>query len=242
MCDDSDLEADQKKKQEILPLAVQMYDRSIPLPILRSASQSKRYSAENRQLLAKAAWAKAILVGNEPMALALAKDLVTSDKEYAPYYRSYLKAATPSERRFAAAFAMLHDDNCSFLVGQSQWWWSALAAVDISSREETSLDDRKPDLNSLPFLSVAERAAAAADLAKLKKLSAAPAYLGAIVVDWAKSHPQEVRVPEALHLAVRCTHYGERDNASAKLCKEAFLILHHRYPRSEWTKETPYYY
>jgi hypothetical protein len=99
-----------------------------------------------------------------------------------------------------------------------------------------------PGWNSPLFLSVADRAAAASELHKLNLIPAAPAYLGAITIAWSKSHPQDPRVPEALHMTVRCTRFGESDAVSPKLSKEAFMILHHRFARNKWTAETPYYY
>jgi hypothetical protein len=155
-------------------------------------------------------------------------------------------AGTAAERKFAAAVLLLHDSStCPSLINSDYrgWWWYA---NDIGKPQ--SFDDERVDLdyqrilkNPL-FMTAADKATASAELAKLNNAPAAPAYLTAIAIDWAKSHPQDPRVPETLHLAVRCTRLGARDGNSSKLSKEAFLILHHKYARSSWTEATPYYY
>jgi tetratricopeptide (TPR) repeat protein len=233
-----------KQKQAILPVACQVYDESIPLSIFKAAAQSKVYSDENRQTLTKIAWVKAILIGNEPLAGALAKILVRSDKKYVGYYNSYLHAGTPSERMFAAAFFMLNDEGSTPSFDRRNWWWwraDNIGELLLDGPKSLPYQDKRI-LKSPVFLSAADLHVSAIELAKLKRIPAAPAYLGEIVVAWAKSHPEDTRVPEALHLAVRCTKLGERDKISAKLSKEAFLILHHRYAKSDWTTATPYYY
>ena len=68
-------------------------------------------------------------------------------------------------------------------------------------------------------------------------------YLSAAAIAWARAHPSDPRVPEALHLAVRATHFGSSADASTSpYSKEAFDLLHARYPDSPWTKQTKYWY
>jgi len=67
-------------------------------------------------------------------------------------------------------------------------------------------------------------------------------HLSSTAIAWARAHPQDPRVPEALHLAVRTTRYGPADKSSSPLSKEAFDLLHRRYPNSDWAKKTKYWY
>jgi hypothetical protein len=53
------------------------------------------------------------------------------------------------------------------------------------------------------------------------------------------------RVPEAFHNVVRswrysCTETNEKD--APNYSKDAFEILHTRYPDNDWTKNTPYWF
>lgn len=56
-------------------------------------------------------------------------------------------------------------------------------------------------------------------------------------------YPEGEMGPEALHRVVEATHYGPADGKKSKeYSKQAFDILHRRYPNSEWTKKTKYWY
>jgi hypothetical protein len=77
---------------------------------------------------------------------------------------------------------------------------------------------------------------------KLSSLPGGPNFLIKIVNKWANDHPQDTRVPEALHLAVRASRFGCHDEMTSKLSKEAFKILHKQYAKTIWAEQTKYYY
>jgi hypothetical protein len=77
---------------------------------------------------------------------------------------------------------------------------------------------------------------------QLSQVPTAPNYLTGVVLEWAKSHPKDPRVPEALHLAVRASRYGQNDGETGHLSMLAFQLLHERYPANDWTKKTPYWF
>ena len=70
----------------------------------------------------------------------------------------------------------------------------------------------------------------------------APDYLEPTVLAWAKAHPDDPRVPEALHLAVTAGHLSCSTGRTAEYSKQAFTMLHKSYPNSEWAKKTKYWY
>jgi len=104
------------------------------------------------------------------------------------------------------------------------------------------------------FLSAQEKATAHDEFQALAALSSAPRWLGQLAVDWANAHPDDPRVPEALHNVVRAWRYGgcgdslqsgeqgQSETKERNHSKEAFEILHKRYPDNEWTKKTPYWF
>ncbi|HMD09309.1 MAG TPA: hypothetical protein VKH63_17385 [Candidatus Acidoferrum sp.] len=95
------------------------------------------------------------------------------------------------------------------------------------------------------FLSAQGKDAAAEEVNALADLPSAPRWLGQFTIDWAKVHPDDSRVPEALHNVVRSWRYGctETDQKDApNFSKDAFEILHNRYPDNDWTKKTPYWF
>ncbi|HEV2531290.1 hypothetical protein [Phenylobacterium sp.] len=58
------------------------------------------------------------------------------------------------------------------------------------------------------------------------------------MLDYAKAHPADPRVPEALHWLVHVGHFGGSHDHSGR---RAFRLLHGRYEGSYWAKKTPYY-
>lgn len=59
------------------------------------------------------------------------------------------------------------------------------------------------------------------------------------VLAWAKAHPDDPRSPEALYWLIRVSRTGASHNSSGR---RAFQLLHSRYPKSDWTKKSPYYF
>lgn len=48
-----------------------------------------------------------------------------------------------------------------------------------------------------------------------------------------KTHPDDPRVPETLHLVVRATRFGCAGNDTGKISKAAFELLLKKYPKSD---------
>jgi hypothetical protein len=92
------------------------------------------------------------------------------------------------------------------------------------------------------FLTKDDRATATKERAKLESQPAAPNWLGKQALAWANSHPDDPRVPEALHLVVRARRYGCADSSGENYSKPAFTLLHNLYPENPWTKQTPYWF
>lgn len=97
-------------------------------------------------------------------------------------------------------------------------------------------------VSSPHFLSDQDRADAEKEIAALATLPSAPRWLGQSAVVWAKAHPEDQRVPEALHHVVTAWRYGCTESDGVNYSKEAFDILHSRYANDEWTKKTPYWF
>ena len=93
-----------------------------------------------------------------------------------------------------------------------------------------------------PFLTDNDSKTASAEWKRLAAVGPAPDSLTSAVLAWAKAHPDDERVPEALHLAVRSTRFGCTNPSTAKLSKQAFELLHTKYPKSSWAAKTPYWY
>jgi hypothetical protein len=233
---------------EFTPEAGTILDTKLPLELLKSVASSPQLPAPLRNNVAWTSWVRAVLVGDNAQARPLAelsKNLNPAKKKYVD---TYLGATTDQDRAFAAAFLMLHfssaqpyptaeqlsDDSYG---DSSGWWWGANAAFTPGDTQKSKTDEQ-----ALDFVSAKQAADARQQLAKLKKVDGAPDYLTKIVLAFAHAHPTDPRVPEALHLAVKCTRYGDKGDHTTALSKQAFQLLHTQYKTSPWTKETPYYY
>ena len=146
---------------------------------------------------------------------------------------------------------------------RENWWCSLKPGVDFSAPNRIkgylySQMQKKPDTDNSSesrntsnkskrdgwpeFLTSGQIETAMHEKSMLSQVPTAPNYLTKIINDWAKLHPKDPRVPEALYLAVRSTRYGCEDTETSKYSKQAFQLLHKKYPDSEWTKKTPYWF
>jgi hypothetical protein len=121
---------------------------------------------------------------------------------------------------------------------RDNWWCSFETQVRAAASDATEAAATAPPA----FLSEAQRAAAARERERLAAHGTAPNYFCRLAIEWANKSPDDPRVPEALHLAVRATRYGCADDETGPLSKAAFQLLHRKYPGSEWAKKTPYWY
>lgn len=227
------------RKSSLMELACEIYDDNFPLTVLKAAVASASYPQDQRIKLGRVTFVRAVLLDNEAIATFAADQLSKMKAKDAALYKSYTVAPTAQERKFIAAYIMLRNDDSSPAFNRNfEYWWSS----KVSDQSNVLDGDEFPGWNSPPFLTAADRARAERERAALDKIPAAPTYLPTVAISWAKSHPADPRVPEALHYAVSTTRYGERNEASAKLSKEAFLLLHKQHAKNHWTDETPYWY
>lgn len=112
--------------------------------------------------------------------------------------------------------------------------------------EELRVTDAGVEAAPLEFLSPAQRTQAEAEWKQLLAIGWAGEYLARETLAWAYKHPEDMRVPEALHFAWRaehfsCEEYSERA-PRRNLSREIFQLLHNHYPHSPWTRKTQFWY
>jgi hypothetical protein len=246
--------------------AADALSRAFSLHMLKDAALKPLLPAALRRELLFAAWLRAVLLGKDRIALELIRAVDPIAPSLAADLRSYARAGNIPARKFAAAYLILRHPGLRPYVAagvgrttpldriddfKDNWWCSldAILGSKISLNNVSWGIQGQPAPGTLPdkmnpprFVSTEEVLIAERERAELMKLGAAPNYLGSIVIEWAKKHPTDPRVPEALHLAVRATRFGCTDQASGAISRTAFEVLHRRYPQSEWTKKTPYWY
>ena len=92
------------------------------------------------------------------------------------------------------------------------------------------------------FVTGDEQARVEREWKALDAIDGAPDFLGRDVLKWAAAHPTDTRLAEALHRVVRATRVGCTSTDSGTVSREAFTVLHKRFPASEWAKKTPYWF
>lgn len=240
---------------------------STPLAVLAAAADDAVLPAALRRELALVVWTRAALLESPTAhgdALARAR---TAAPELASYFDAYAKAPDAGARRFAAAWALLHapglrpwvtagilrPDTTSIDSFRDNWWCEPRAPdaeapmfsdFYVMQRAARGLPDGLPPpaLDFAGFLPDDARQAGRDEWARIGALGPGANVLGTWVLAWARAHPGDPRVPEALHLAVRATRYGCTDAGTGAVSKAAFDRLHGRYAKSPFAAQTPYWF
>ena len=142
-------------------------------------------------------------------------------------------------------------------------WWCAFdiprhrAALDETLAQNFRLYDDKPELTHQHVRAMLARALRdsylfrrinPAELAKLSKVECAPQVLSEGIVAWVRNSggsgtDQASAQADALADAVLSTRWGcNRDGSHAAYSREAFELLHSRFPNSPEARQTPYWF
>lgn len=254
---DEDQEVTERGKQDkgkaiFNDYSAEIFAQRMPLELLVESAKSQMLPAPLRRELARSTWARATLLGNMVAADQLQPMIAELDKPLWTTMEPFRSAKTNEEKRFAAMFVTLQNPGLSPYVRtgllrsatlgeidnyRDNWWCEPLQ--DGGGRFRA---DRDPSVPDPAFLSVSEVAQLKQENAKLADMAVAPNILAAEVLTFAKSHPDDEQVPQALHLVVRSTRYGCTNTETTKWSEKSFRLLHEHYPRSEWTMKTKYYY
>jgi hypothetical protein len=246
--------------------ATRVLNEKVPLSILIESATNKTLPAHLRRDVAIAAWTRAVLLDDEGAAGSLVPVLQALVPELKTNLEAYLAAEGKDAKRFSAVYIMLKFPGTRPVVDDGTGretelgkiddfrdnWWCAFEGPGRNA--STAVETPSPksaipkstiltEATSYPdFLSEAERATAAGELKLLYTIGPAPNYFAAQAVRWADIKADDPRAPEALHLAVRATRYGCRDDKTGSFSKQAFDALHKKYPKSAWAQKTRYWF
>lgn len=212
--------------------SIDVFNSFVPLAKLVEAAESHRLPDSQRTQLAMMAWTQAYLLKDDAIANSASLLLVKARPAWSSDLDSF-RSANGEEKRFAGALAIerhpVLDPRLSFF--ESEWWC------------EVQLPEKPSAGPSDAVLSASDKSEAAHEVGELHDTGTTQTFLAPIVMGWAKAHPDDPRVPEALHRLVRITRYGCRDGSdNGRISKAAFDMLHKRYPENNWTRQTPYWF
>ena len=225
----------------------------MPLPMMAQVVLAPGLPANIKRDIGLAVWTRAVLLDDTDTAKSMADAVAPFFPQYADDWRSYRVAATPEARKVEAALIMLKlpaarpypDYGLGYVYQRDKiglygprWWAAGDSFGERDDKGAIVLCDCALPLPLVapPFITAKDTARAKADNDRLGKLAGAPAWLGAVVIPWAKAHLSDPRVPEALHNVVRATQYGDMDS---KTSEAAYNLLHNHFPRNAWTAKTP---
>jgi hypothetical protein len=232
----------------------------IPVNVYAQIARSNAVPRNLHRRLSPTAWVRAALLDQPDVAAAVAKEALEAEPRLKRYIDDYSRAQTADEREFAVVFAILHfpgirpftnsfarfTDNARIDPYRDNWW-----CTDVGGDpEESSMlkqyeygEGRQAPVAGQPaFLSPDQKRQAAMEWKRLHLLGIAQQYMPRVVLQWARKHPEDPRIPEALHYAERAVHLGCDDGKENRYGRDVFRLLHKSYPGSEWAKKTPLWY
>jgi len=240
------------------------FNIEVPLSRYLDASKNELLPASIQADIAQAGWVRAVILDKKDDAAALTHRLIELRSKLAPIFKPYLAESDAAKSKFAAVFLMLSTPGLQPVtrIGfgrmtkeqekvdefRDNWWDLASApptAPEPDAKVHEPLYDLYPSGGMGPkkFLPAPEIKQGETEWASISKAAVnGPNYLCSQTVAWARAHADDPRVPEALHLCVHATRYGPTDDNTGARSKEAFDLLHAKYPNSKWAKETKYWF
>ena len=227
--------------------AVSVLNQQTPINLLIEAANSPSLPANLRQNIALSTWTRAVLLEDVNSAAKLVPLLPKSIRDTVgtsiafpanlailrnPGIRPYLESGVPRIASYSY-----------FDEFRNNWW-----CKPWGERPNFEQAQNPKPLPIPAFLPADDLARAGSEYQHLQELPDSVIVIGQRVVDYAKDHPEDPQVPEALALTVRAGHYacqpysGSDKSEYTPVSKAAFELLHRRYPKSPWALKTQYYY
>ena len=208
-----------------------------PLDILKRFATRKDLPGELAKMLPEAVWTRAVLLGDFATADEMTGLLPPPPTDDEPLWQRYKNAVKTSDKKTAASLILINTPQFRPYIESvrdkySHYWWCDLAGEDYAK------ESAAPPL----FLSEEEKARAKKEQALLARLPNGTDYLAPLLLARARAVPDDPEIPRALHLLVQATKGGCISKKTSSYSRDAFRLLHKKYPGNEWTELTPYHY
>jgi hypothetical protein len=216
----------------------------MPLPMMAQVVLAPGLPANIKRDIGLAVWTRAVLLDDTDTAKSMADAVAPFFPQHADSWKSYRTATTAETKKVEAALLLLKlpaarpypDYGLGYIYKRDvigrfgpRWWTSGdkpFDNTDDNGNPRLCVCALPMPLIAPPFITAKDTLSAKADNDRLGKLPGAPAWLGSVVIPWAKAHLSDPRVPEALHNVVRATQYGDMDSDSPRppitCCTAAF--------------------
>jgi hypothetical protein len=247
--------------QQFDPTVAEILNMRVPTAQLVKIVNGKTLPEHLQWRLAAAVWARAALLDQPDLASQVGESAIAARPELKRFVEELAAARDKDERRFVAAFAIAHFPGLRPFVDSTfpretdfakvdsyrDNWWCADVGGDTEHanyEKQFRTDLRRSPFPTPAFLTAEETRQADAEWKILFHLGTSDEYLPRILIGWARTYPGDLRTPEALHFSSRVSRYActPANSPDNHFSYEAFKILHKRYPRSEWTQKTKYWF
>lgn len=241
--------------------AASFFNLEAPLSTLVETAHSNALPENLRNSVAVMAWVRSVLLTDDVEAAKLFPSLPEKLQQQAgpgigflplmtllrnPGLRPYLDPGV--QRSYSFDFVESYGDNWWCKDWNQSWWEQSWYQRGMEN--EALL----PAQAAASFLTREERAEGERQSADLRHMGDAEIVLGNRVLAYAKDHPDDPNLPEALFLVLRmirygCNHTNWEDTSDQKqhqqqidaIGKTAARILRQKYPANPWTKKaTPF--
>ena len=222
-----------------------------PLASLALAAQSGVPSPQLRQSVAMMTWVRAVLLKNGPVAaqmLPLLPEKLQQQAGAGVGFRPLMAILRNPGLRPYLDNGVQRSDSYDFVESYGDNWWCANWSTIYGE------DNEPVRAESVAFLSPRERENGRQETKSLLAMGGADEYLGSQVIAYAKAHPADPDVPEALYLTLRMIRYGcsraafewqdpnkRQVDPVAAIAYEIGAIMRQRYPTNPWTKKAAPY-
>lgn len=245
-------------------------NRYAPLSTWVSLANNRALDQRLRAVLSRTAWLRALLLNKPQVAQQLETEVLATNPTLARPLARYRSAAPGADKDFALAKLVLRNFGMSpYIQGGAErhglpingfdWYqdnyWQPLAvhkqADEDDSEYATFNYSGDPDLEKKleeymkpglkQRLSASEKKIADRERNTLF-INHPSRFLGQAVLKWARMHPDDKEVPEMLFKVVKLPKWSGTSEQGTKYSKEAYLLLHSRYPNNSWTDKAVCYY
>lgn len=224
----------------------------LPVADLVELARNPALGTQLRQALAGMAWVRAELLDQQREALEAASLLEPVSPAFTAEVRAYRQAGTASARRHALVLAALRlrltaqlDPYEPHLVLPFELVAPSRTVASNWCRAAEPGDaepDRDPEHPPASPETASDSTKRDREIAALQALPTATEFIGHHMILHALAEPADPDLPWLLYVVVQSTRGGCTGRDAHALSKRAFTLLHRRFPESEWTRKTPYFY
>lgn len=200
--------------------------------------------------LAVAIWTRAVVLGEYAIADEVTDQVLAGREKGGAttkhLYQRFKDAKDAKGKRDAALLILINAPELqpyTILPDGKGLYWGCAANWITDTMQEA-------DFATPNFLTGETRTQMQKEQTKLMALPLRSEYLAPQLFEYAKNNPDDPEVPKALHYLIASTrlecpsgpHITRDEKLKPQYSKQAFQLLHKKYPKSEWAQKTKYFF